>query len=625
MRRVEENRFVPVNIMFLPSRRCVSVGVGTRLLEAIQGASLPFPTECGGKGKCGKCGVSCDKGLAPALAREEAALREHGLGSDIRLACMATVVGNATVVLESRDGHSGDKGANPSQSPLDVDPRFGVLRANVPAASSEKPTSLVRRILEVAAAAGETSMTVDIDLVRSLPYGLSHGEVRLVIGAGHLLAVEEDADKRVRSLYGLAVDVGTTTIVMYLMDLTSGSCVDTQSAENPQTSFGADVLSRISTARHDETKFHELRAVLITSVNGLLDALLGRTGISRDDIWDAVVVGNTTMMHFFLGLSPGSLAVIPYNSVTDEAVESTATNVGLRIARGGRVRTLPGCASFVGADTVAAVVASGMQESPGDRLLIDIGTNGEIVLGNSERLITCSAAAGPAFEGANIQSGVRAVAGAIDRVRVEDDLIVGTIADAEAIGICGSGVIDAVYACRSAGLIGRNGNIVRTHSNPRLARRVVEWGRGRAIILTRDHGTDPQILLTQEDVRQVQLAKGAIRAGVELLLEEKGLNARDIQEVILAGAFGSYVRPESAVGIGLIPALSVCRVQAIGNAAGRGAQMTLLSKAVYEESLALSKAMEYVPLSAQPNFHRRFLEGMTFPDLPCRLPTSAGS
>lgn len=604
-----------VDVLFLPSRCRVSVDVGTCLLEAIQEAGLPFPSDCGGKGKCGKCAVSSQKGLAPASAREKAILREDGLESGIRLACMATVAGQATVTLASRNGHSGDKGANPSQSPLDVDARFKVLALNIPTATSEDPSSLIRRIMGAAATAGETDMTVGIDLVRSLPSALSRGEVRAVIADGHLLAVEEKPDN-VRPFYGLAVDVGTTTIVMYLMDLMSGSCMDIQSTENPQTSFGADVLSRISAARHDETKLHELHAALITGVNGLLDVLLDRTRISRDDIWDAVIVGNTTMIHFFLGLSPGSLAVIPYNSVTDEAVESTATDVGMRLGSRGRVRTLPGCESFVGADTVAAVLASGMQKSQGHRLLIDIGTNGEIVLGNSERLVACSAAAGPVFEGANIQFGLRAVAGAIDQVRVEDDLIVGTIGGAKATGICGSGVIDAVYACRSAGLIECNGNIVRTHGNPRLARRVIEWGRGRAIVLTEGDGPNAQIVLTQEDVRQVQLAKGAMRAGVELLLEERGLSAMDLDEIILAGAFGSYVRPESAMGIGLIPALSVRRVQAIGNAAGRGAQMTLLSKAVYDESLVLSKAMTYVPLSAQAGFHRRFLEGMTFPELP---------
>lgn len=604
---------MPVDVVISPSGRRVSVDIGTTLLEAIQMAGLPFPGDCGGKGKCGKCAVVSGRGLGSVSAREVEVLREHQQPRDVRLACMATVVGQATVTVPSRNGFGGDKGVSLRQQPPAVDARVKVLSLSIPPATSDDPRSLLERILDAASTQGVWRPMVEARLLHSLPSVSSATHVRAILVDGLLVAVDEKLDA---GLYGLAIDVGTTTIVVYLMDLATGSCLGIQSMENPQTAFGGDVLSRISAARHDEAKRHELHRVLIAGVDRLLDTLLTATGVAREDIWDAVIAGNTTMMHFFLGLSPASLAVTPYNSVTDDATENKATDIGLSLADEGRVRTLPGCKSFVGADTVSAVLASGMQKSRRPQLLIDIGTNGEIVLGSSEQLLAASTAAGPAFEGANIEFGLRAVTGAIDRVTVVDDLVFRTIDDAEPIGICGSGVIDAVYACRVAGLIEPNGNIVGSHSSQLLEERIIKWSRGRAIVLARSEVVHRQIVLTQEDVRQVQLAKGAMRAGIELLLGELGLGPADLDEIVLAGAFGSYIRPESAMGIGLVPPVPLERVRAIGNAAGRGAQMALVSKTVYCESLSLAKHLRYIPLSSQATFHRRFVAGMTFPDLP---------
>jgi uncharacterized 2Fe-2S/4Fe-4S cluster protein (DUF4445 family) len=525
---------------------------------------------------------------------------------------MAMVVDDAQVMLPQRHDRGGDKGAARAEQQLKVDARARLLALDVQPATTERPESLLDRILAALATEYDERPAAQATALRGLSPAFAHGRVRALVVDEQLVSVDE---KPALAAFGLAVDIGTTTLAGYLMDLGDGSCLGVRSMQNPQTAFGGDVLSRISAARHDEAKSRSLRKVLIDGVNTLVGSLVEEAGLERVDVCDMLACGNTTMIHFFLGLSPASLAVVPYNSVADAPVETTAWELGVTLAREGRVRTMPGCRSFVGSDTVSAVLASGMHRSSRDRVLIDIGTNGEIVVGGSEHMIATSAAAGPAFEGANIEFGLRAVPGAIDAVSFDGDLVIGTIEGDEPIGICGSGVIDAVYAFRMAGLIEANGTIVPSHPNALLNRRIIEWGRGRAIVLSDRGSLGRRILVTQEDIRQVQLAKGAIRAGIDLLMEDLCLSAAELEEIVLAGAFGSYIRPQSALGIGIIPSIPLERIHAIGNAAGRGAQMALLSRAAHAESLRISDRLRYLPLSSVPGFHRRFVAAMTFPEL----------
>jgi uncharacterized 2Fe-2S/4Fe-4S cluster protein (DUF4445 family) len=604
---------------FRPGGEVAFVGPDTPVVEAAALAGIELQSPCGGKGRCGQCRVialSAD-GLSPIDETETAALSADELASGVRLACRARVVGDTVIEVPAgsriTDGTILETGLV-QQVAAEPNVRCARLALSPPSLTDQRAD--LRRVL--AEAGGDLSVCeADLDLLRELPARLRDADYRPVaVTIGSRLADLRPGDDA-RPAYGCAVDIGTTTVVAYVADLGTGKVLGTGSAPNPQGAHGADVVSRVEYADQGPDALQMVHSEAVGVVNQVILQACAEAGIVTHDVYEVTVVGNTCMVHLFLGLSPHYIARSPYIPVLDQALRVSAREAGIQINPRGEVYTLPNVAGWVGADTVGVLLSTRLRESAGSTLAIDIGTNGEVMLWSGERLLVCSTAAGPAFEGAQIRHGMRAAVGAIEHVRAtDDDLAVQTIAHAPAVGICGSGLLDAVavllelHAINSAGLIVDEKGAAGLP--PKIAARLRGEGQDRECVLVprEESGLDEAVTLTQRDVRQLQLAKGALRAGIEVLLGEAGLQARDLERILLAGAFGSYIERASAVRIGLVPPLPLARITPVGNAAGAGALMALTSRAERAEATRLAEAATHVELSTRPEFQRLFMETM---------------
>jgi len=417
-------------------------------------------------------------------------------------------------------------------------------------------------------------------------------------------------------ILGLAVDIGTTTVVVRLVDMADGRSLATEAALNPQTRFGDDVISRINHAQSADG-MGELHNVIIACINELTEKLCARENVDPSAIYEACIVGNTTMNHLFLQFPVEQLGRAPYRAHSVEAQDVSPGELRLGMNPGGNVHCVENIAGFVGADTTAAALAVDMDCIADTVLLVDIGTNGELVLGTPERLCAASCAAGPALEGARIQQGGRAASGAIEAVVVEDgDIAVDVIGDTEPRSICGSGLIDAVAVLCELGVINATGRFedreaLEGRLSPALLSRMVQSDGQPAFCLAFDTRTShPSVSLTQKDIREVQLAKGAIGAGIRILLAKLELAAADIDRVLLAGAFGNYIRPRSAVRIGLLPNVPLDRIHFVGNAAASGAQMLLIGREYRARVSELVRRIEYVEIAHEKNFAEFFADAM---------------
>lgn len=612
-------------VKFLPDGLEAWVPDGSTLLAAAAAAHVVIDAPCGDRGICGKCRVQVDLPLPSSEGRGEGAggaaleppnlpertlIPAEELAQGWRLACQARIAGHVTVRVPER-------ALQPAVVPLSqVEPKPAVrklhLRLPEPTLEDPAPDALrVRRAL----AQQIPSLQIDLPLLRRLPELLPASHYDLTVATvGDRLVALESGDTSSRS-YGLAVDLGTTSVVAILLELNGGRTLGVESRLNGQANYGADVISRITHATTQPDGLEQLQSAAVSTINSALDTLLKKTGIDREQVYEAVVVGNSCMNHLFLGINPDSLASAPYQPVVADPVSCRAAELGLAINPAGMVYTLPNIAGFVGSDTVAVILATAMHKAEPIRLAIDLGTNGEIVLGNRERLLTCSTAAGPAFEGARISSGMRATEGAIERVWIDEgEVKVQVIGDVPAIGVCGSGLLDAVAQMRGSGVLNGGGRLLSAEKvdgvlPPRLVQRLVRNDGTDGFVLAR-RGRRP-VVLTQADIRELQLAKGAIRAGISILLKEYGIQEEDITEILLAGAFGSYVNPASARAIGLVPPLPIDRITAVGNAAGQGAVMALLSTELREEASHIARSAEHVDLSARTDFMEQFVEDLT--------------
>ncbi|MGI5837691.1 MAG: ASKHA domain-containing protein, partial [Chloroflexota bacterium] len=458
------------------------------------------------------------------------------------------------------------------------------------------------------------NLTASLGTLQRLPANLSaSSESVTAVLAGERLVSIEPGDTSGRS-FGIAIDLGTTSVVVMLVELGTGRVLGTESLLNGQATYGSDVISRITYATTEPDGLVTLQRAVVATINSAVSALSDKVGVNPNQIYEAVIVGNSCMNHLLLGVDPRSLAQAPYQPVLSDPVSIRPVEIGIAIHPEGAVYTLPNIAGFVGSDTVAVILATRMHRSDGIRLAIDLGTNGEIVLGNRDRLLACSTAAGPAFEGARISCGMRATEGAIERVWIEgDDVKLKVIGDKPAIGLCGSGLLDAVAQMRHVGLISESGRLEalnRQDSDQHrvLSDRIVPVGDTQGFLLARNG--QRQVTLTQRDVRELQLAKGAIRAGTSILLKEFGIEENDIEEILLAGAFGSFINPASARSIGLIPQIPIQKITAIGNAAAQGSLMALLSTDMRNEASDISQRVHYIELSARPDFMEQFMDDL---------------
>lgn len=436
------------------------------------------------------------------------------------------------------------------------------------------------------------------------------------------------ADESMGDVYGAAVDVGTTTLVVLIWNLSKGELVDVYGRVNPQSAYGADVISRITFVRDNEAKLKKMQQLLIGAINEGVGKICKEQEINEDALKKYVVACNTTMSHLFLGVSPEALAVAPFEPTFTDAREIKISEIGLWGNSDAQVYLAANIAGHVGSDITAGIITTDIITTditmPAKaHLFIDIGTNGEIVLGGKGQILACSTAAGPAFEGSSITQGMRAAKGAIERVNISyDEVEIETIGGATPVGICGSGIIDAVGELVHMGIVDRTGRILsaeelrdknlggNTFSEDVLKHLISHHGINDFLLYDGDFRHEP-VILTQKDIREIQLAKAAISAGINVMMKELGLDPGDLDEISVAGAFGNYIRIESAVDMGLLPDIPKEKIHSIGNSAGAGASMMLLSPTWAQRSEATAKQIKHIELASQPGFQEEYMNAMT--------------
>jgi uncharacterized 2Fe-2S/4Fe-4S cluster protein (DUF4445 family) len=604
--------------------RTVPAAMGARVLDVAQAHGIDVTATCGGRGRCTSCRVRYVAGpVPPPTLSDEVQLGDDLVREGYRLACQAAVAEPVTLrVVPPQD--------EVAFQILGVEAE-ALARARIPPAPGIRKTRL-----RVTLAAEEGRQTSDLEAVaeaggfapeafppaaaRALPAAVREagGDVTLVTFEGQPLAVE--AGDTTASAYGLAVDVGTTTVVSALVDLATGEVLASAAGLNPQATFGGDLMSRIAFAQWSPANLRRLQARIVTLLNHQVDEVAGRAGVPATSIYKVTVVGNTCMHHLLLGLDPTWVGLAPYAPVLRHALVLPARTLPLRVHPEARVCLLPLVAGFVGADAVAVTLATRLDGSREPRAVVDIGTNGEVVMTDGRRLLACSAPAGPALEGAQIRHGMRAAAGAVDRVWLaEGDLACHVLGDGPPQGLCGSGLVDLLAVALDAGLVDATG-LIRLEARdtlPRaLAARLERRGEQRVLVLVPAGGAagGGEVVLTQEDVRQVQLAKGAIASGIRMLQRLLGLPDAALADLALAGGFGNYLSIRSALRIGLIPPLPAARVRYVGNAAALGAELALVSEAERARAARVARAIEHVSLAAHPDFQDLFVDCMNFPE-----------
>jgi len=609
-------------VTFEPEGKTVYVPAGTTMYEATGEAGIIINSPCGGAGVCGNCKVKVMKGEYEQKGSERF-ITDKDLKEGTVLACRTRIMSDAVIEIPLSSRFFEQKILTEGiEVQLKVSPNVQKVFITVDKPTLEDQRSDLDRVWD-ALGLGNPGPKVPVDVVRRLPEKLRKADysTTVVLNMDEIIGIERGDQSE--SLYGIAVDIGTTTVVGYLMDLKSGKQLAVSSQTNPQTSFGDDVISRIQYATTNKDGLDDLNERIISCLNDIIADLAIKAGIEKKYIYEVTTTGNTTMNHLFLRIDPQNLSLHPYVGVIRSNMDARASQLGMHINRYGKVYTMPNISGFVGGDTVAVILASGMHKSKELKFALDIGTNGELVMGNRDRLISCSTAAGPAFEGARISCGMRASDGAIEKVFIDDGTVrVNTIGNAKAIGLCGTGLIDAIAELRKVDVISRNGKMLKPEDLPDtvpdyVRERVIEhekWGACFILTPSDESKTGEDILLTQKDVRETQLAKGAIYAGYELLKKELGITDEDITEVLLAGAFGNYIRRYQAKMIGLLPDIPTEKIKFIGNAAGAGAKMVLLAKEMRDEACHISLNTEYVELAVNTDFQRVFADSMFFPE-----------
>ena len=601
---------------FEPLGKRVEVPQGSTLLEAARLAGLALTADCGGAGSCGQCRViarESGRTLSQPNLTELAQLTDEERAGGVRLACQAEVLGDvkidvpaASVITQQRlQVDAGIIGAVNHG----VDER--VITAHlvqVPEPTLHDPRGDLERLLS---AMGGSSFSVSPSSVRALPALLRKhlGQVQVIIRGGEIMAfLPPDA----RPL-GLAVDLGTTKIAAYLVDIATGAVLVSEGRPNPQIGYGEDVISRLGYAMKSPEDAETLSRVVCSAVAELAEELTRQAGRSTQEIVEACIVGNTAMLHILLEFPVRQLALAPYVPATALPQELRAAELNLPFAADARVYIPASVAGYVGADLVAMTLASGIGDDDRTVLGIDIGTNTEIVLSigrgsaDSPRMYSLSCASGPAFEGAHIKAGMRAAAGAIERVWLGSEKArVQTIGGVPPVGICGSGIIDAIAEMRRAEVINARGRLQMGLPG------VFEDTHGLAfqLVSADETGTGEPITIIQNDVDEIQFAKGAIKAGISVLLEAAQLSLEDLDEVVLAGAFGSYLNLDTATAIDLLPDIPLEKYRQVGNAAGVGAQQMLISVAARAKAAAMARKIAYIELSTYPNFRKIYAKSM---------------
>ena len=630
-------------VIFTPSGRRGRFPSGSTVLDAARALGVDIDSVCGARGICGRCQVEQSVGsfakhgiesrsehLSPISSAEVEYRDRRGLEPARRLSCVATLRGDVVIDvppesqvyrqvvrkgLDIRDFH--------------VDPVVRLHYVQVVAPELASPSGDLMRLQEALEAEwGLTDLETDLHVIRALQPALEVGRWAVTVAVHDGRTISAVWPGLHEKAYGVAIDVGSTTIAGHLADLSDGAVLASNGVMNPQIRFGEDLMSRVSYAMMHPEGAAEMTAAVRTALNGLLTGLAVKAGIKRDDILELAMVGNPIMHHLVLGIDPIPLGSAPFALATDRSVRIRASELELKTHPGARVYVLPCIAGHVGADTAGVILAETPHESEGVSLVVDVGTNAEIVLGNRDRLLAASSPTGPAFEGAQISGGQRAAPGAIERVRIDRQTLeprfrvigsdtwsdepgsVEASRETGVTGICGSGIVEVVAELFLAGVITPDGII--DGSLAARSPRVIADGRTFSYVLHDGSAAGrPRIVVTQNDVRAIQLAKAALYAGTRLLMDHLGIET--IEEIRLAGAFGSQIDPFHAMVLGLIPDCDLARVRSAGNAAGTGALIALLSRAARREIEGVVRTVEKIETAVEPRFQQHFVEAIAFP------------
>ena len=576
------------------------------LLVCARQLGIGISSICGGQGTCHTCKVQILSGaVSEPTPNEKDTCFSQELKEGWRLACQTYPTGDCKLNVPPESMTTTQRiQVEGLEMPVRLEPPVQAYHLELAQPSLSHPEADIDSMLETLYNQYHlTCRDVDIDVIRNLSSQLRPWKWHCTasVRGEELIAIGPWRSKQ----FGLAVDLGTTKISGYLVDLDSGQTLASKGIMNPQISYGEDIISRIGGAAKSLATRRRLRRLVQVALNRLTQELCDEAGAKRGRIVEAVVVGNTAMHHLFIGLPVRQLALAPFVPSVSKALDIKARDLGLRIAPGAYVHVLPNIAAFVGADHVAMLLATEAEQVNKSVVAIDIGTNSEVSLIANGKITTVSCASGPAFEGYQIEHGMRAASGAIERVRVvKDSVEYQTIDEAPPIGICGSGIFDAMAQLYQAGVITGSGRMTASHPRVRTRNKQREF-----VLVADDEGNkQPSIVITQKDVRELQLAKAAIRTGIDVLLESNGRSEEDIDGVIIAGAFGSYIDVASAIMIGVLPSIPLDRFQQVGNAAGMGAKQALISVSRRAEAQRLASQVEYVELASAPNFMQTFIQ-----------------
>jgi uncharacterized 2Fe-2S/4Fe-4S cluster protein (DUF4445 family) len=630
-------------IALMPSGRKGSVPRGSNLLQAAQELGVEVESICGGRQTCGKCQVIIESGhfpkhgltshpdhLSPPSPLESEYDQEHNLNGR-RLACAAEILADVLITVpEESQAHKQIIAKEATQRFIEIDPAIRQVYVEVEPPELGDPRGEWERIaLALEKQWSLQELTIDSKLLPDLQSSLRAGDYKVTVTLWQDKEVVRIQPGYSEGSYGVAIDIGSTTVVAHLCDLRTGDVLATQATMNPQVRFGEDLMSRISYINSEPQGFVRMNRMIIKSINELIEKATAKADLTPQDITDVVAVGNTVMHHIFLGINPTQLGVAPFALAIDSPIDLKARDLGLSIHLSGRVHLLPIIAGHVGADNVGVMLAESPQEQDEITLIVDVGTNAEIILGDKNKVYVASSPTGPAFEGAQITHGQRAAPGAIERIRIDPKTLEprfkvigypqwiasgsnGLIpSEVKATGICGSGIIEAIAELFLAGIIDSKGHFLSTSAD-RSSR--VHYDVGEAYYVLVDEqlsSTGSPIVITQEDVRAIQLAKAALYAGTKLLMDHRSITK--IDRVILAGAFGTFISPYHAMVLGLIPDCDLDKVNAVGNAAGDGARLALLNKQLRLKAARIARTVEYVETPLATNFQDEFVAALNLP------------
>ena len=623
----------PITIVFEPTGKRGLFKTGIRILEAAEELGVGIRSECGKEGTCGKCRIIIVSGLNllnDLTPSEKQLLTPQEIQEKYRLSCAAQVkaknsgAGGVITVFVPSETRLGARRIQIEgmEQPAPLNPTIRKTHITLEKPTISKPIADDEGLLtKLEGITGMAGLKIRYDLSKNLSKTIRDANWNITITTwNEKEIIDIEPGDATKENYGIAVDIGTSKIVCYLVDLNTGETMSCGMIENPQIQHGEDILSRISYASQSSENQQKIMQLAVDGINTITEsACKDVQKVEMGRIHEVTVVGNTAMTHLFLGIQPKFLSLAPYVPAMKRAIDIEAKRTGLRIHPEGNVHVLPCIAGYVGADAVADVIATGIHEKDEMSLLVDVGTNGEVFLGNKKELLSCSCAAGPAFEGTQIKYGMKAVTGAIEKVRITPntlDVAYETIGNEKPIGLCGSAMVDIVAELLKAGAISTRGRFIEeTAKTDRFTKTEEEATFVTSFIVARKGETaiHKDITVSNKDISEIQLAKSALHTGCEVLMQKKGLREKDIDHVYISGAFGNYLNPENAKTIGLIPDVPTEKITFAGNTALAGAKMALTSRMVRDLADRLSKQIKYVELMVEENFKREFIASILLP------------